>query len=350
VCDTEVVSASAPALLDVARTQGVHVLIARRWPGPAMDEVVRDAVVTDMARRRELIRVLEALGRAGVRPLVFKGAALARSHYPLPAARPHLDVDLLVPETQVDAAAAAIEACGYTRPLRIPGELIRSQAPLVRTDPHGVMHTIDLHWQISKPQVFGHVLSWAELDAQAVALPAFGAGARAPGAVHALAIACIHRVAHHHGPERDKLIWLYDVHLLAGRLTTEEADAFAALAKHKRIAAICADGMMLACEHFRTRLPAGLLEALTRAAADDPHEPSAAYLRAGMRRVDVLLSDLSALPSWTQRAHLLREHLFPPASYMREAYGLRGRACLPAVYAWRAVTGAVRWLVSDRSK
>jgi hypothetical protein len=336
--------------LDAALVEGVHVLIARQLPGPAMDAVVRDAVVTDMARRRELMRVLESLERARVTPLVFKGAALARSHYPLPAARPHLDVDLLVPEAQVEPATAAIEGCGYGRPLRIPGELIRSQTPLVRTDAYGVMHTVDLHWQVSKPQVFGHLFSWAELEGQAVRLPALGAGVRAPGPVHALAIACVHRVAHHHGPERDKLIWLYDVHLVAERLTDEQSAAFAALAKRRRIAAICADGLALACRRFRTRLPDGLLNALTRAAADDPHAPSAVYLRPGMRRVDVLVSDLSALPSWSQRAHLLGEHLFPPPSYMRETYGIGGRACLPALYAWRAVTGAVRWLVSDRAK
>ena len=34
--------------------------------------------------------------------------------------------------------------------------------------------------------------------------------------VNALVLACIHRLAHHQG--RDRLVWLYDIHLLAGRL------------------------------------------------------------------------------------------------------------------------------------
>ena len=38
--------------------------------------------------------------------------------------------------------------------------------------------------------------------------------------VHALLVACIHRVAHHRGTER--LIWLLDIHLLASRLEERE--------------------------------------------------------------------------------------------------------------------------------
>jgi hypothetical protein len=59
--------------------------------------------------------------------------------------------------------------------------------------------------------------------------------------------------------------------------------------------------------------------------------------------VDVLLSDVTALPDWRARARLVKEHVFPPAAYMREAYGISGRGWLPALYIWRFATGARRW-------
>ena len=59
---------------------------------------MRAAAVDDVARTRELVRVAGALEGAGCRPIVFKGAALAHTHYRQPWLRPRLDVDVLVAE------------------------------------------------------------------------------------------------------------------------------------------------------------------------------------------------------------------------------------------------------------
>ena len=75
------------------------------------------------------------------------------------------------------------------------------------------------------------------------------------------------------------------------------------------------------------------------------HERSAVYVVRGRRKVDVLLSDLRAL-TWKERRKLLREHLLPPARYMRETYGVRAPALLPFYYAWRIVRGAKAWFRS----
>lgn len=312
----------------------------------SVDTILREATATELASRRELAEVLAALCAEGVEPLLFKGAALALTHYPIPATRPHLDVDLLITADQIKAATRALERLDYRRPLRIPGELIRSQAPYLKLDRYGVLHTVDLHWKVSKPQVFGSLFAAEELAASAVPVPALGPNARAVGPVHALAIACIHRVAHHHG--RDRLIWFYDIHLLAGRLSGSEAGQFVQLAEHKHVTGVCARGLTIAQSRFETVLPDGLLESLEHLAAVHADDPSAAYLKQRMRRVDVLLSDLAALPGWRQRARFLGEHVFPPAWYMRETYGVTNRALLPVLYTWRVLAGAGGWFRKTR--
>jgi hypothetical protein len=45
---------------------------------------------------------------------------------------------------------------------------------------------------------------------------------------------------------------------------------------------------------------------------------------------------------------LLREHLFPPVSYVRAKYDLSAGALLPAFYAYRIVAGASKWLRAIR--
>ena len=79
-------------------------------------------------------------------------------------------------------------------------------------------------------------------------------------------------------------------------------------------------------------------------AAADGHEPSAAFLSRDRAQFATLVSDLRALPSWSDRGRLLREHLCPPSAYMRQVYAPSSRAPLPALYVWRAVRGAWRWL------
>ncbi|MGH9409298.1 MAG: nucleotidyltransferase family protein, partial [Vicinamibacterales bacterium] len=51
------------------------------------------AIAEDLLRQRELAQVLRAWHAAGVRALLFKGAAVAYTHYPAPHLRARADTD-----------------------------------------------------------------------------------------------------------------------------------------------------------------------------------------------------------------------------------------------------------------
>jgi len=61
------------------------------------------------------------------------------------------------------------------------------------------------------------------------------------------------------------------------------------------------------------------------------------------------LADVRALGSAKDRARLIREHLLPPAGYMREVYARGSRAPLPWLYARRLAFGARAWWRSRRA-
>lgn len=343
-------------LFDTACEQGVHLLLAHRLLErdalhrcseelkSRLTTALRDATVIEPIVRRELQHTLAALDAEGVRPLLFKGAPLAFTHYPAPAIRPYRDIDVLINAHEIGITTAILERLGYRRPPFATGDLVSYQVPFVKVDRHGIEHIVDLHWRVSNPQVFSNLLSLEELAAQAVPVPQLGETARAFAPVHALIVACIHRAAHH--PGRDRLIWLYDIHLLAGRLGTVEAGEFVRLATAKRITAVCADGIARARSELWTTLAPVLL-----ALSESHHlhdEPSAEYLRKGLRKIDVLRSDLRAL-GWSDRLHLLREHLLPPAVYMEQVYGVSNRLLLPVFYAKRFVEGARAWFRAGSS-
>jgi len=289
----------------------------------------------DMIRERELVAVLAALAAAGIGTLLLKGAALAHTHYPEPALRTRCDADVLIRPADRIAAMRVLEGLGYARPNAVSGTLVSyEECHSKREGP--VVHVIDLHWQINNGQVFAHALSYDEAHARAVPVPQLGASARTLCPPHALLLACMHRAAHLgvDGPEGNRLIWLYDIHLLANAMTAGEWRDFTQLCGAKKMRRISLDAFTATHEAFMTAFPDEVVEALTHAGAE---ELSAAYLDADRRRL--LLTDLRALGTWSERATLVRESLFPPADYLLAKYGARSRWLLPWWYVRRAAEG-----------
>ena len=116
--------------------------------------------------------------------------------------------------------------------------------------------------------------------------------ARTPQDAHALLLACLHRAAHHH--DSDDLLWLYDIHLLAERLTEKDVASLLDLSQRSGAGAVCARGLRLALDRFETRLPATLFPSLEAAPAAGPALP-AAFLKSGVRKADLLMADLGVL-------------------------------------------------------
>ena len=299
--------------------------------------------VLDAVRTRELHTVATTLAAiTGAKPIVFKGAALAHSHYPAPWLRPRLDTDIVISPHSVRHSLAALETIGYAHAVSISGELVSSQASLTRIDKFGVEHALDLHWKIANWQVVAAVLSHEEIASRAVALPAAGADARAASDRDALLIACLHRSAHHR--DSGELLWLYDLHLLAGRMSAADWTEFVAAARRGKVKALLRRSLSLAIDRFQTHVPGDVLRALDTS-ADAVREPSAVYLSRDVRLVDGLMSDLRALPP-RKRARLIAEHLFPPANYIRQRYHAHSPLSMAFGYVRRIALGLPRWFAA----
>jgi hypothetical protein len=321
----------------------------RDWPDTLCAEVAKQArggAARELVRREELISVLGALVEAGVGPILLKGTPLAYSVYGAPALRPRQDTDLIVRRDALDAVARTMTDLGYTAPPYCDGERVFGQFALEKEDRLGVEHAFDFHWKISTQSVFADLLTYDELAADAAPIPALGASARAAGPVHALLLACLHPVMHHRNVER--LIWVYDIHLLASRLSAAEFQRFSDLAVDRGVGAICARQLAHARSRFGTRMPEGLLPRLAAVQS----EASAVYLRPGRRWHHEFASSVRGLPRWHDRIRLMREVLLPSPRYMLGAYGLTSRpvglALLPALYVHRNVHGIWKVLVGRK--
>jgi hypothetical protein len=345
---TEPPAAFEETVLASADAHGVTTLLGTApatasWPERirlAFRDARRRAVAAEAVKHAELTRVLRGFAAAHVRPLLLKGAHLAYTFYQSPSLRPRIDTDLLVRPADRRRAHQVLLHLGYQPHTHFDGDLVTHQFSYERRNRYGWLELIDLHWKVANPQVFAGALSTEELAREAVRIPGFEVEAFGPSTSHALALACMHRVAHH--DNSDRLIWLYDIHLLTTQLGPAGLDAFVSLAASRQLSSVCAAGIARAQETFGTPLPERSLARLRAGARRT--EPTAAFLRPGLTPLDILRSDLRQLGSWSARLRLIREHLFPPVAYMRKAYGLRTPALVPLAFAYRIALGASRWL------
>ena len=317
------------------------------WPAGIRDDLAqntRDETAREMLRRNEVSRVLSAFTAAGVRPIVFKGTALAYTFYDTPIARPRLDTDVLIDPVDRRAARGVLERCGYAAPPYC--DELFAQFQMEKCDCFGLRHVIDVHWKISTQPVFADVLDHHGLLPRARPIPALGPSAVGPSPVDALLLACIHPVMHHQNTQR--ILWTYDIHLLASTLGGPDWDAFAGRATHARVAVVCAHQLGVAQALFDTRVPADVIRRLSAASG----EPSAAYLASQRRWRHELASSLRGSPRLADRIKLLGEVLLPGQDYMLARYGLRGKALaawlLPVLYVHRNARGA--WKILSGKK
>ena len=168
--------------------------------------------------------------------MLLKGAALAHTHYVTPELRRRGDTDMLIRPRERIVAREVLRDLGY-QPLNLTsGSFVSYQFSVSKVDALGLQHAVDVHWRLSNRQVFGTTLSYDELAAAAVSVGDLAA--RAPAPVHALLLACMHRATHFGAPFfssgtetfGDRLIWLYDIHLLVTAMTAAQSEAFSRLA------------------------------------------------------------------------------------------------------------------------
>lgn len=366
--------ADAAGVLDAAIDHGVAALLHERavedWPRDMRERlhaVRREQLVASLARTRQARRVFDALSAAGVRAAAIKGAHVQHTIYRDAADRPCSDTDVLIRAADRDRASAVLERCGYRRPVHVHGRVILGQfhfeLPTPCSDPNlGVRgdhfcsdpeippagahlgseqnragYPLDVHWRIAAPLVLETAVDVDAVLARAVPLPPLGPGAVAPAPADAMVIAGVHLIAHH--ARWPRLVWLYDLHLLAA---TDPPIADAALLDASRgVRAICARSLRTAAvafPHQRLDAYASLLE---RHAG---REPSAMLLRRRHPLLD-LWRDVRTDAPWSTRWTLLKEHLCPGADYMRRA---GYRTPLPLAYATRAASGVRRLIAADR--
>ena len=337
-----------PAVISCAHAQGVLPLLTRAaeragWPTGLCDQLGAQAAAEAahaFLRRRELHRVASVFSEAGIPVFLIKGAHLELNCYDAPDLRPRSDTDLLIREQDRSTVRRLLVAAGYMPAQHVTGTVAFTQFHFVRHDEHGVLHALDVHWRISNTAAFALRVQWSDCWSGRRAAPGLAPGVFVPSMPLALIIACIHRVAHHYSSER--LIWIYDIHTIAGRLDERQFGDVVRLATERRVLQVIASGLQAAVKHFATPLPEPIRQCIQDVRDADPEVRL--FLDGSLGSIEVLLSDWRQLRGFALRLRFLREHLFPDPDFIRSRYGISTAFALPFLYAHRLATGAFRRL------
>ena len=338
-----------------AQYHGVTPLLHERlrhlsaWPYPVREAVRRYALAGagwELRHQQVLSDVVAVLRTSDIEPVLFKGTALAYSLYANPVWRERSDTDMIVAPHDWGRASDALISLGFRRNMGVSGEFVSYQDSYTKESGDGGQHTIDLHRRINNSELLSRLFSYEELRAEACQAPALCKAAWIAGPVHSLLLACLHPATHKHNPYivddvphygGDRLIWHYDVHLLAESFTPVQWQDFVDQAGTKGLGATSLEALKRAATCYKTRYPDVALQALAKR-----REPVAVYLKAGKLRQGWI--DFVSISGMANRLQFAREFAFPPTTYMRAKYAQLPNAWLPWLYARRAVEGLTKYL------
>lgn len=319
---------------------------AQSLPQEVIQACRQDAIEHAMweLRHQDLMgQVLTQLALNGIHPVLFKGTALAYSIYPSGALRIRGDTDLIIPLSALAQFTTILATLYFQQVGGMVGELVAYQTGFERQDPVSGAHTLDVHWRINNSELLSRLFSYEELHRRAQPLPSLSRDALAVGLVDALLIANMHRAKHKQSAyyvdgtayfDGDRFIWLYDIHLLLGRMSSSQLTEFVAAAAEKGLRAVCLEGIELAQRYFHTQVPDEVTLELRRSG---PPETVARYLNGShlLRR----WMDFKALGNIHKQFQFLKEKFFPPVSYMRNKNPDATFLSLPWLYLHRAMGG-----------
>lgn len=257
-----VAEADSGRVAEGLRRGGLTALVLRRLPAATSPAPLRAALEKERDRLRadlallydRFARLAKLLEGAGVRFITLKGGALAPLLYDSPDLRPMVDVDILIHRDEWPAAREALRPAGYRLPsAKDEAYWLENYFNLSIGSPDPRPASFDVHWNLAQP--IRYRVDDDGLWARSVAFEFEGHTYRRLGNEDLLLSLLLH-MAYHYFDAR--LLWLYDVHLLCGKVPIDW-EAAAARAREWGMATVMGLGLVYVEKVFPGTIPRAAL-------------------------------------------------------------------------------------------
>jgi putative nucleotidyltransferase-like protein len=214
VIEAAEVQGAAPMLL--GRVQALKLGVPAET-GRQLREILHNNTARNLQMLRQFETLAAALVGAGIPFMPLKGIYLCTNLYASVGDRPVWDIDLLVPPTDIERAAQAVEGLGYrpSRPYRLDLEQ-RSYHHLPVFRKKGAA-PLELHWTLLNPR-FKLDLDWDELWGRSVTARVGEAHVQVLSPADLVIYLCAHTAYQH--VYMDSVRSLYDIKLAVERFAS----------------------------------------------------------------------------------------------------------------------------------
>lgn len=273
--------------------------------GAELSQLSKSQVALDLLLNNSTRKTLDLLAEHQVPVLLLKGTPVAHLYYENSYQRSRCDTDLYISKADTGRTADLLAGHGYNVTGLGSRKYSSKQFGASIVAFQAVQTHFDIHWKLSNRVMFRATLPFEDCYQSRQTVTALGPNAYALSSVDLLLHACIHRIAHGRNTERDRLIWLYDIHLLVEAMDETVIEAFKNKAKERLVGILCADAIEVAQGLFDTNRPEGLLRGLRE---NEKNEPSAKLIHSSKLRW--AWEDMRCLKGVREKTAFAKELLF----------------------------------------
>jgi hypothetical protein len=158
---------------------------------------------------------------------------------------------------------------------------------------------------------------------------------------------CLHRATQYNAPyvvdgatyfDPGRLIWLWDIHLLANALTGNEWPQLCAMTASMSVSAPCREALVAAQATFGTALPGDTMRTLGEAAGADPYHSYFTRSHAASRA----FQDVGAIAGLSTKLRYIRSRIVTTEAFLRSKYPQLAARPLPVLYGRRLLDLVLR--------
>jgi Uncharacterised nucleotidyltransferase len=270
--------------------------------------------------RRVCGEVLQLFQKEDVPAIMLKGIALAETVYDNPALRHCHDIDLLLREQDLERAANLLRSLRF-----------RDQESDSASDDYKLEHQsgvlLELHGCLFENGFKGSLEdTWARTEPRMLmAIPA-----RILSPADNLSHVCVHGF---YSPRRESLRWVSDAWFIIQRRRDLNWDLLLEYGDRTHLALPLAVTLGYLAEDLNAPVPSKILASLfTKATKSTTIERELALFRARTTSQETPVEFLRRTRNWRGKALLIRWMLFPSATYLSIAEGIRRSWLLPLHY------------------
>ena len=282
-------------------------------------------VMWEHAHRAVLSDFLDCLHQADISCRILKGTAIAYAHYPEPAHRARGDSDVLISREHLADVRQVFGKLGFERPLATQSSFgdLHYQEVWRHIDRAGLVHDIDLHWEVTNSRALREILDVEKFMAESFPLPRLSPLARTVSLETRLVHGFVNRAMH--GPfylnedaicDPGRLVWAHDLHLQADQLSAENWTQLAERCLDLGVAEFAHDALDFSRTMLGTEIPANFAETLRNAPRATP---AARYILEQNPNRRTLYDFLATHGLWA-RLRFLLARLIPSPAHLRAKY------------------------------